>query len=1065
MTSSSLSILVSGHRKQPFTCRVVTCLFLLIFIPSLVPAERLPLESYTTADGLAHNKINKIVRDSRGFLWFCTAEGLSRFDGYTFTNYGTDQGLPHPYVNDFLETRAGEFWVATNGGLVHFNPKGLPSSHVVDVNEATTTTPMFAVLRPDDRDRRAKAATLLFADRNGTIWCGTLKGLFRVTQTGARSQLMPVHIGLPTEYAEQSYVNALLEDHYGTLWIGAQSGLYRRWPDGSTARYGKIDGLSDDPIFALLEDRRGNLWAGTPHSGLFRLAIDAGRRPPVITHAYNEKNGLISNWIFVLHESADGRLWAGGNAGLYEFSLADEKAVGPTHTYTERNGLSFREIVSLTEDRDGNLWLGTNSAGAMKLARNGFITFDAGDGLVQANSIFETGTGELYVHGDVLGDKRASVFEGARLDLLNPGPTDNHRRLGRFDGQHFRWLIPDALRSMYLGWSDKPTALQARTGEWWIGTGQGLYLFPRVKDFADLKTARPLAVYTIQGLPVSMVYCLYQDARGDLWMAATHPTGNGLVRWERPTHALHDMAHTEGLPSLKDKLPTAFQEDGAGNLWVGFNQGGLARYRDGRFTIFSTADGVPDGRINDLYLDRAGNLWIGSALGGVGRCDEPAAEHPTFTNYTTAQGLSSNYGSAIVEDLYGRIYIGTGQGLDRLDPATGRIKHFTTADGLAPGIIAAAFRTHDGQLWFGATQGLSRLLPEPPQATAAPPPIMFTALSVAGAVQHVSANGETDLQLPDLAAGGNQLQVEFVGLSFTFGESLRYQYRLEGADKDWGAPTAQRTVNYANLAPGHYRFLVRALTADGSVSATPATLTFTVRPHLWQRWWFLTMMSLLFITIGYGLYRSRVARLLGIERVRTRIAADLHDDIGTNLTRIAVLSEVAHSQLNEANSGVANPLSAIARISRESVASMSDIVWAVNPRRDSLLDLVLRMRRFANEILAGRNIEFEFHAPETDQDQKLGADLRRDTFLIFKEALNNAVRHSGCANVEIELQVDRLWLVLKVSDDGSGFEPSASGEGHGLVSMQRRAKALGGELQLLSREGKGTEILLRVPRR
>ena len=222
---------------------------------------------------------------------------------------------------------------------------------------------------------------------------------------------------------------------------------------------------------------------------------------------------------------------------------------------------------------------------------------------------------------------------------------------------------------------------------------------------------------------------------------------------------------------------------------------------------------------------------------------------------------------------------------------------------------------------------------------------------------------------------------------------------------------------------------------------------------------------LLFITVGYSLYRSRVARLLGIERVRTRIAADLHDDIGTNLTRIAVLSEVARSQLDEANPSVANPLSSIARISRESVASMSDIVWAINPRRDSLLDLVLRMRRFANEIFADGKIGFQFHAPETEQDQKLGADLRRDVFLIFKEALNNAVRHSSCANVEIELQLDRLWLLLLVSDDGSGFESSVSSEGHGLISMRRRAKALGGELQLLSREGKSTEILLKVPRR
>jgi len=303
-----------------------------------------------------------------------------------------------------------------------------------------------------------------------------------------------------------------------------------------------------------------------------------------------------------------------------------------------------------------------------------------------------------------------------------------------------------------------------------------------------------------------------------------------------------------------------------------------------------------------------------------------------------------------------------------------------------------------------------------------------------------------------------------VGLSFAFGESLRYQYRLEGADEDWGAPTAQRTVNYANLAPGHYRFMVRAVTVEGSFSQTAAIIRFNVQPYLWQRWWFLLLTGLLLSLLGYSWYRARIKRLLGIERVRTRIAADLHDDIGSNLTRIAILSEVAHSQMNEANPSVANPLSSIARISRESVASMSDIVWAINPRRDSLLDLVLRMRRFANEVLAGRKIEFQFNAPQTDQDEKLGADLRRDVFLIFKEALTNGVRHSNCTRVEIELRLGRHCLELKIEDDGCGFESSVVSEGHGLTSIKRRAKALGGELELLSVPGAGTKISLKVPR-
>ncbi len=360
-------------------------------------------------------------------------------------------------------------------------------------------------------------------------------------------------------------------------------------------------------------------------------------------------------------------------------------------------------------------------------------------------------------------------------------------------------------------------------------------------------------------------------------------------------------------------------------------------------------------------------------------------------------------------------------------------------------------------------RGLSHFWPEPQQTSAAPPPILLTGLRVAGVSQQVSANGETDLNLPDLAASGNQLQIDFVALSFATGESLRYQYRLEGADADWSTLTSQRTINYANLAPGRYRFLVRALTSEGSMSPIPASVSFLVQPHLWQRWWFLTLGALAVMAAGYGVYRFRVARLLEVANMRTRIATDLHDDIGANLTKIAILSEVARQQRGNGNEGVDNPLSSIARISRDSVASMSDIVWAINPKRDTLLDLVRRMRRHAEEIFTTRDIGLEFRAPGADNHLKLGVDVRRDLFLIFKEAVNNVARHSRCSRVEIDFPADGSELLLQVSDNGAGFDPAVESEGQGLMSMRRRAQARGGSLEIESRPGGGTTTTCRVP--
>src|SRR5712692_8450044 len=237
-------------------------------------AERLPLKAYTTADGLPHNVINKIVRDSRGFLWFCTADGLSRFEGYTFTNFGTDQGLPHANVTDLLETRSGEYWVATYGGIVRFNPKGAPGNRVVYAGEATAIAPMFTVIVPEDQDRRGRAITVLLEDRNGTIWCGTQKGLSKLERTNDRIALRSIDIGIPNEYPEQRFISDLLEDRNSSLWIAAPSGLYRRWPDGSATRYAKPDALANGYLQDLLEDHEGHLWATTRLGGFFRLVTD-----------------------------------------------------------------------------------------------------------------------------------------------------------------------------------------------------------------------------------------------------------------------------------------------------------------------------------------------------------------------------------------------------------------------------------------------------------------------------------------------------------------------------------------------------------------------------------------------------------------------------------------------------------------------------------------------------------------------------------------------------------------------------------------------------------------------
>ncbi len=341
-----------------------------------------------------------------------------------------------------------------------------------------------------------------------------------------------------------------------------------------------------------------------------------------------------------------------------------------------------------------------------------------------------------------------------------------------------------------------------------------------------------------------------------------------------------------------------------------------------------------------------------------------------------------------------------------------------------------------------------------------PPGIRITSLTVAGAAYSVSQLGESELQGLEFPRG--DLQITFSGFLHQAGGELRYQYRIGGGDGAWSTPSDQRSVNLAGLSPGLYRFEVRAVDSREQVSERPAAIAFRIPPPLWGRAWFQLLGLAAGILLLYGLYRFRVDRILELEHIRMRIATDLHDDIGSSLSQIAILSEVARRP-GEADADALDPLGGIARISRELLDSMADIVWAVNPKRDNLLDLVRRMRQFAGEMLVPGGIEFTFDAEGASGHVALGVDLRRQVFLIFKECINNIARHSGATQVDIVFTMSGSWLRLTIHDNGRGFDPRQPNSGHGLASMTDRATALRGTARIESVPGAGATVSLEIP--
>jgi two-component sensor histidine kinase len=346
---------------------------------------------------------------------------------------------------------------------------------------------------------------------------------------------------------------------------------------------------------------------------------------------------------------------------------------------------------------------------------------------------------------------------------------------------------------------------------------------------------------------------------------------------------------------------------------------------------------------------------------------------------------------------------------------------------------------------------------------------MITGLRIRGVPRPIFELGETQLGELKLAPDENQLQVEFVGLDFRPGAVLRYQYKLEGGNWDWSPPTSERTVNYAGLAPGAYRFLLRAVTSEGISSPKPAVLEFTILPPLWRRWWFIGLEVLLVGCLIYAIYRYRVRQLVAVERIRTRIAADLHDDIGSGLSQIAILSEAVRARLDRGDAHETEQLSKIAEISRTLANSTSDIVWAINPARDQLSDLVRRMREFVGDLFIARDIEVQFATPAVERDLHLDPETRRQLFLIFKECAHNMAHHSGCSKVAFRFVIEGSRLVLTANDDGVGFDVGLARAGdthaHGLANMQLRAGRLGGSVTFRSAERQGTTVTVSVPLR
>jgi signal transduction histidine kinase/ligand-binding sensor domain-containing protein len=955
---------------------------------------------------------------------------------YFVRSWKTENGLPDNAVTAVVQTRDGYLWLGTYGGLVRFD----------GVNFTVFNSANSPELQSD-------RITSLYEDAGGVLWIGHERGDLTSYQNGVFTA-QPAH-----ESGVRRKISAIGADETGDIWMLNEEGTLVRARDGATCALPNQDG-----VVLMAQSPHGKLWIG---SGGQVASLEHGKLVPF--------TNTVNRYIMGLCASRDGGAWIVADGRVRKWNgrqWTDDRGTNPCSS----------AVTAMVETKSGCLAMGTVDSGLtllfpdQRIRRFNRLTGFPHDWI---RCLYEDREGTLWAGA---GSGGIVALRPSKVETLNP--PDN-------------WQNRVALSTTV-----------ARDGAIWVGTeGSGLYRF--LND--DWKQYGASA-----GLSNLFVWCTAEDQAGRMWAGTW---GGGIFR--------QNGGHFDPVPGLQNVLaPTAAifhapdgvtwigtasglirYENGAakwfgekdglkvpdvrtiaegpdGTVWFGMLGGGLGRLQAGRLTQYLRKDGLPSDYIQCLKFDAEGTLWIGTYGSGLARFKDGH-----FTKVTTGEGLPNNFISGIEDDGSGNFWISSHAGVFRVgqvslnncaDGRTNQVECLTygRGDGMlsiecSGGLQPASAHTADGRLLFPTSRGVTIINPANLRVNHLPPQVVIEEITSSGrsVVENPGAHEKIKIQ-----PGGQRFEFQYAGLSFVAPEKMRFQYRLEGLENDWLDAGAKRTVDYSYLPPGNYTFHVRAANSDGIWNDVGATCSFEVLPHFWQTIWFHALEGIsgaglvagvvLFITRRRMRVKlERIERQQAIERERTRIAKDIHDHLGANLTRISLLSQSAHGELqNQTQAAV--QLDRIYDTSRELTRALDEIVWAVNPHHDTLDSLASYLGNFAQDYLVSLNIRCRLEVPLHLPQWPLTAEVRHDIFLAFKEAIHNVVKHSGATEVSVFLATGTDDFTLVIRDNGCGFNPAALpervGRGNGLKNMRQRLEKIGGGCEINSTPGHGTEIKFSV---
>jgi len=955
---------------------------------------------------------------------------------YTRAEWTEAQGLPQDYIHAITQTSDGYLWVGTDEGLTRFD-----GYEFVTFNKESGALPSNAV-------------TVLTAGTDGTLWIGTANGLTRYSNR--RFTTFTTKDGL-----SNNQVISVCQDHAGTLWIATGTHL-NRYENGKFSNY-SVDRLP--PLASarsVFEDRHHRLFV----AGLGGIIEHRGEDfIPVLG-----PREMGDQTVATLIEDSGGSLWLGGGAGVLRRTQD-----GQVKLFNTRDGLPNRRVRDVWADRDGNVWVGT-SGGLSRLEGERFVTtpFDSAHDF-DVRCFFEDREGNLWV-GTSSGlhrfrDDRFIIY-GRSEGLPSDQPIVVHQdRRGQvwvgyhnsglveFRGQDYRvYGTRDGLPSEELF-----SIRECRNGDLLLATRAGL---SRMHDgrFSNFVLPEPLER--------RQIYDAIEDHSGRVWVAA--PGGVFLLEGRE----FRNVVPAPGRREVNSADLLVEGQDGI--IWAGSLGVGLWRIQNGDARRLTTADGLGSDQVRSLYPDADGTLWIGTLEGGLN-----AYRNGVFAHYGAKDGLLSDNVSHVEDDGRGFLWLSTTRGISRLskkqlrDFAEGRASRLTPVnygidDGLRSAQCAPGYpfggggtRTSDGRLWFPTTNGLAVLDPAEISPRAPPAPLVHVqALIVDG--REMNADSEARIK-----SGAEQIQLRYDAIHLRAPERITYDCRLEGLNRNWTATGSRRVMGYGTLRSGHYRFVVRA--SVPGLPSSEAALDFEVLPHFYEKPWFISLCVVGFFAGIYALYQLRLQQVRGrfslVLEERSRMAREIHDTLAQGLVGISSQLDALALKMN----GAAKPPAPRPELSQRLEMAQKMARHTLAEARRSLIDL--RSPDFASRNLslalgaavrncaAGSATPVEISA--TGASFELPADIEHNVLRIAQEGVANALKHAGAKTVWVDLQQSARSLQLTIRDDGSGFEPSeafAAAAGHfGLLGMRERAQGLGGEFQLWSKPGAGTEMRLSVP--